>query len=118
MIARFLSAAALAGLLLPTAALAADLGEGIYEPPARSWCPPPGTPKAYRQLKFGQANKPLLYVTPYDPPYQIYVEPQVAFLVSDSCPNQYRQNWYEGKLWYYNAGSPQGPDSFRIIKQN
>jgi hypothetical protein len=115
MIARYLFAAATAALLLPTAALAADYRE---EAQMRSWCPPPGTPKFYRKERFTQNNKPLLYVTPYDPPYQIYVAPQVAFIVSDSCPNQYRQNWYEGKLWYYNAGSPQGPDTFRIIKRD
>jgi hypothetical protein len=118
MIARLLSAAALAGFLMPAPALAADMGQGIYEPPVRAWCPPPGTPKAYRQLTKGDDSRPLLYVTPYDPPYQIYVEPRLAYIVSDSCPNQYRQNWYEGKLWYYNAGSPQGPDSFRIIQPN
>jgi hypothetical protein len=117
MIAKCLFAAALAAMVLPGAANAADLGEGIYTPPsqANAWCVPPGTPKIYHRRLRGQNSKPLRYLAP-EADVQIYVEPRVAFIVSDPCPNQYRQNWYEGKIWYYNAGSPQGPDTFRIAR--
>ena len=99
-------------------AAAADYHQGIYEAPARSYCPPPGTPKVYYQRTWDEDARPLLYVARSEPPFQIYVAPQTAFIISDACPNQYRQNWYEGKLWYYDAGSPQGPDTFRIIRRN
>ena len=56
----------------------------------------------------------LVYLTPPPDSYPIYVPPQTAFIVSDFCPNEYRQNWYDGKLFYYNAGTPQRPDTFVI----
>src|SRR4029079_2676306 len=104
--------------VLPISALAAD----YPDKPAygvQRYCPPPGTPKVYHQRWLGSDQRTPLFVAPHNAgggQMQIYVEPQQAYIVSDACPNQYRMNWYEGKLWYYNAGSPQGPDTFRIIK--
>jgi hypothetical protein len=115
-----LAAASLAlGLIAAPAAEAADL-DGIYAPPpayaAPSYCPPFGTPKVYYEKRWWMRSKGprLVYLNPPPEAYPIYVTPQQAYIVSDPCPNEYRQNWYEGKLFYYNGGSPQRPDTFII----
>jgi hypothetical protein len=72
-------------------------------------------------------------VAPYDPrcphgqPAQIYVPPQTAFLVSSPtrftqcdwpCIDDIHHDWYDGRLWYHNAGTPQRPDVFMIIQRD
>jgi hypothetical protein len=116
---RLAAASLVVGLFVAPAANAADL-DAIYAPAPTyaepSYCPPFGTPKVYYNIrKWTRSKGPrLVYMNPPPDSYPVYVPPQQAYIVSDSCPNEYRQNWYEGKLFYYNAGSPQRPDTFVI----
>ena len=73
-------------------------------------------------------------VAPYDPrcpqpgqPVGIYVPPQTAYLVSSPtrytecvwpCADSVHHDWYDGRLWYYNAGTPNRPDVFMILQKD
>ena len=72
-------------------------------------------------------------VTPYDPrcpqsqPVGIYVPPQTAYLVSSPtrytecvwpCADAVHRDWYDGRLWYYNGGTPNRPDVFMILQKH
>ncbi len=72
-------------------------------------------------------------VAPYDPrcpqgqPAGIYVPPQMAYLVSSPtrytecvwpCIDSVHHDWYDGRLWYHNAGTPNRPDVFMILQKD
>ena len=72
-------------------------------------------------------------VTPYDPrcprgaPAGVYVPPQTAYLVSSPtrytkcvwpCIDSVHHDWYDGRLWYYDAGTPNRPDVFMILQKD
>jgi hypothetical protein len=72
-------------------------------------------------------------VAPYDPrcprgqPAGVYVPPQTAYLVSSPtrytecvwpCADSIHHDWYDGRLWYHNAGTPNRPDVFMILQKD
>ncbi len=72
-------------------------------------------------------------VAPYDPrcphgqPAGIYVPPQTAYLVSSPtrytecvwpCADSIHHDWYDGRLWYHDAGTPNRPDVFMILQKD
>jgi hypothetical protein len=111
-------AAALAATAFVSApsAWSADLGQYAPAPAYAqdSSCPPFGQPKVYYRRMVGAKGPRLVYLNPPPDVYPIYVAPQQAFIVSDSCFNQYRVNWYAGKTFYYDAGTPNRADTFII----
>ncbi|CAN5204882.1 hypothetical protein BH10PSE9_BH10PSE9_07050 [soil metagenome] len=72
-------------------------------------------------------------VLPYNPgcpsglPVPLYVPPQTAYLTSSPtryteciwpCKDARHHDWYDGKLWYHNAGTPNRPDVFMILERD
>ncbi len=72
-------------------------------------------------------------VAPYDPrcphgqPAGVYVPPQIAYLVSSPtryadciwpCADSVHHDWYDGRLWYHDAGTPNRPDVFMILQKD
>jgi len=72
-------------------------------------------------------------VAPYDPrcpqsqPRGVYVPPQTAYLASSPtrytecvwpCADAIHHDWYDGRLFYYNAGTPNRPDVFMILQRD
>ncbi len=72
-------------------------------------------------------------VAPYDPRCPqgpltgVYVPPQTAYLVSSPtrytecvwpCKDSVHHDWYDGRLWYHNAGTPNRPDVFMILQRD
>jgi hypothetical protein len=55
------------------------------------------------------------------------VPPQTAYLVSSPtrytecvwpCKDSIHHDWYDGRLWYHNAGTPNRPDVFMILQKD
>ncbi len=131
-----LVAAAACALSAPAGgAFAADLAAG---PPAYA---PAGcvaidhAPLVNHKHKHGHGSDYVrIYdVAPYDPrcpqgqPAGIYVPPQTAYLVSSPtrytkcvwpCIDSVHHDWYDGRLWYHDAGTPNRPDVFMIIQKD
>jgi hypothetical protein len=72
-------------------------------------------------------------VAPYDPrcphgqPAGVYVPPQIAYLVSSPtryadcvwpCADAVHHDWYDGRLWYHDAGTPNRADVFMILQKD
>ena len=136
---RCLITAAVVGALSAPAggALAADLAAG---PPA--YAPAGCVAIDYAQPvinKHGHKHREnsdyvrIYDVAPYDPrcpqgqPAGIYVAPQIAYLVSSPtrytecewpCSDAIHHDWYDGRLWYHNAGTPNRPDVFMILQKD
>ncbi len=129
---RSLLAAAVASALSAPAggALAADLAVG---PPAGCVAidHAPATPK--HKHKPATDYLRIYDVAPYDPrcpqgqPAGIYMPPQAAYLVSSPtrytecvwpCIDSAHHDWYDGRLWYHNAGTPNRPDVFMILQKD
>lgn len=138
MIHRPLIAAAVAwALSVPAgAALAADLD---VPPPA--YAPSPVDCVAVHRAPVDghghtvdHGNTVRIYdVAPYDPrcpqavPAGIYVPPQTAYLVSSPtrytkciwpCIDRVHHDWYDDRLWYHDAGTPNRPDVFMILQKD
>jgi hypothetical protein len=136
---RLIAAAAAVALLAPAGANAADMAA---PPPGYA---PPGTACAvldrappviiqHGRKKLAETDYArIITVGPYDPrcphglPPQLYVTPQTAYLVSSPtrftecdwpCIDSIHHDWYDGRLWYHNAGTPQRPDVFMIIQRD
>jgi len=133
---RCLTVAALALALSAPAggAVAADLAGG---PPAYA---PSGcvavdrAPVAVRHKHKSSTDYVRIYdVAPYDPRCPqgklagIYVPPQTAYLVSSPtrytkcvwpCADSVHHDWYDGRLWYHDAGTPNRPDVFMILQKD
>jgi hypothetical protein len=136
---RLAAVAAVAAVLSASpGAFAADLAGAppAYAPPsgcvAIDYAPP--------LLKHGwHKGKPatdyvrIFDVAPYDPrcpqgqPAGMYVPPQAAYLVSSPtrytecvwpCIDSIHHDWYDGRLWYHNAGTPNRPDVFMILQKD
>ncbi len=133
---RSLLAAALASALsLPAGgAFAADLAVGppVYAPPAH--CGTVSHTMTLRKKHGHNSDYQRIYdVAPYDPgcpqgqPVGIYVPPQTAYLVSSPnrytkcvwpCADSTHKDWYDGRLWYHDAGTPNRPDVFMILQKH
>jgi hypothetical protein len=136
-----LIAAASVGLLTATAgiAAAADMaGRGpIYAPPPVACGEPVAlyapAPAKHKHKQADTDYVRIYTVLPYDPgcpsgpPVGLYVPPQTAYLTSSPtrfteclwpCKDARHHNWYDGKLWYHNAGTPNRPDVFMIIQRD
>ena len=142
MLRQSLPAVAAAVLLLcaPAGARAADMQvPPAYAPPPAVACGAPVVLSAPVARKHHHSKKVetdyvrIYTVTPYDPgcpttpPAGIYVPPQTAYLASSPtrfidcvwpCSDSRHHDWYDGKLWYYNAGTPNRPDVFMILQRN
>ena len=140
MLHRSLIVAAIASALSAPAAgaYAADLAV----PPPVGYAPagcvaidraPPVVYKHKHKHKQATDYERIYDVAPYDPrcpqsqPVGIYVPPQTAYLVSSPtryteciwpCANSVHHDWYDGRLWYHNAGTPNRPDVFMIIQKD
>ena len=133
---RHLLAAAIACTLSAPAggALAADLAVG---PPAyapTSCVAVNRAPPLLMHGHKGSSDYARIYdVAPYDPrcpqgqPAGIYVPPQTAYLVSSPtrytkcvwpCKDSVHHDWYDGRLWYHDAGTPNRPDVFMILQKD
>ncbi len=134
MLHRCLFAAAVASALSAPAggALAADLAVG---PPAYAPAACASVNRAPPLLKHGRRSDyvRIFDVAPYDPrcpqgqPVGVYVPPQTAYLVSSPtrytncvwpCKDSIHHDWYDGRLWYYDAGTPNRPDVFMILQKD
>jgi len=137
MLHRSLLAAALASVLsIPAGgALAADLAVGppVYAPAPASCTDVHQVPLLKRLFKHGSDRVRIYDVAPYDPrcpqgqPAGIYVPPQAAYLVSSPtrytkcvwpCKDSTHHDWYDGRLWYHDAGTPNRPDVFMILQKD
>ncbi len=133
---RCLLAAAVASALSAPAggALAADLagGPSAYAP-AGCVAIDHAPLTAKHKHKSGSDYVRIYDVTPYDPrcpqgqPVGIYVPPQTAYLVSSPtrytkcvwpCIDSVHHDWYDGRLWYRDAGTPNRPDVFMILQKD
>jgi hypothetical protein len=131
------AAALAAGLAAPAGvASAADLAVAppAYAPPVDCVAIDRAPPKhGHRTEKAGDDYVRIFDVAPYDPrcpqrqPQGIYVPPQQAYLVSSPtryteciwpCADAIHHDWYDGRLWYHNAGTPNRPDVFMILKRD
>ncbi len=131
----FVTAAVAVALSAPVGAFAADLagGPSSYAPAVQC-----GTishaPPLLKHGHKGASDYVRIYdVAPYDPRCPqgglagIYVPPQTAYLVSSPtrytecvwpCIDSIHHDWYDGRLWYHNAGTPNRPDVFMIFKRD
>jgi hypothetical protein len=139
---RLVATAALA-IAGPLSAYAADMAappvaQGPYVPPMASGCAAVDRTVPviidHGRKKLAKSDYVRIFtVAPYDPrcphgqPAQIYVPPQTAYLVSSPtrftecnwpCIDDIHHDWYDGRLWYHNAGTPQRPDVFMIIQRD
>jgi hypothetical protein len=133
-----LAAAAASALSVPAgAALAADLAGGppVYVP-APSGCVAIDRGAAVKhghKHAHGTDYVRIYDVAPYDPrcpqgqPAGVYVPPRIAYLVSSPtrytecvwpCVDAIHHDWYDGRLWYRDAGTPNRPDVFMIIQKD
>lgn len=137
-----LIAAASVGLLTATSgvAAAADIAgrQPIYVPPPVVACGEPialsaPAPAKHRHKQAETDYVRVYTVLPYNPgcpsgpPVALYVPPQTAYLASSPtrhteclwpCKDARHHDWFDGKLWYHNAGTPSRPDVFMIVKRD
>ena len=123
-------------------AAAADIaGPPVYAPPPMVACGEPVALYAPQpaKKKHGHAKKVdtdyvrIYTVLPYNPgcpsgpPIALYVPPQQAYVTSSPtrfteclwpCKDKIHHDWYDGKLWYHHAGTPNRPDVFMILQRD
>jgi hypothetical protein len=130
-----ITAATAAALSAPAGgALAADLAVAPPPPAPVSCFDVHNAPVvAHHKHKQGSDYQRIYDVAPYDPrcpqqqPAGVYVPPQAAYLVSSPtrftecvwpCADSVHHDWYDGRLWYYNAGTPNRPDVFMVLQKD
>lgn len=94
----------------------------------------PAAPKKHsHDKKVGTDYVRIYNVLPYNPGcpsgpvVPTYVPPQQAYLVSSPtrlteclwpCKDARHHDWYDGRLWYHNAGTATRPDVFMILERD